>query len=686
VRILFVSLLVFTLSWGSFADTDELNRKVSLNQLINGTLERYHYNDQEIDDSYSKRVFTLFLNRIDPNKHFFTGAQVTELTAFEYKVDNDIRQNTFHFYDLCLLRLKEQIQFTSTIYPTLLASPINLEAVATFETDTEKKDYVKHNTDLTSRWKKTIQLQVAQHYISLYKEAYPSNNALKIEPKLEEKARAKTKKDLDRRFKRLLRQTDSDYFSIYLDCFTNAFGPHTGYLPPAEKEDFDINMSGQLEGIGAVLREEDGYIKVVEIIPGSASWRQGILKAEDLILSVAQPNQEPISIVETPVRDAVKLIRGRKGTTVILSIKKPDGITQTIEIVRDVVVIKSTYAKSGVFTLNNTAYGYIGLPSFYRDFDNSSNRNAASDIKRALKLLNKQNVEGLILDLRNNGGGSLKDAIDISGFFVPEGPMVQVSDTYKNKDVYKDTDKNTYFDKPLIILVNTFSASASEIVSAALQDYDRAIIMGTEHTFGKGTVQKVVDLDNFLFKKKNPLGFIKITIQEYFRINGRSTQFRGVTPDIIYPSRYDYLDVGEKELKYAFRGSATTPATYRLWDTFPNKPAIINQSYARIQSNLPTQAIDTYNTFMTHQKENSNISININELWTNQRNVKEAGEAIEELDIKPNYSVFNPIDPTLESAEDKAETEQITKWIKGFDKDHVLHEALFVLQDIHTSQ
>ena len=318
-----------------------------------------------------------------------------------------------------------------------------------------KKKNAKNNAELTKRWKASTQYQVAQNYITLYKEKYPSKNELVIEKELELEARLKTKKDMDRRFKRLMEKENKDYFTDYLDSMTRAFGPHTSYLPPEDKEDFDINMSGKLEGIGAILREDDGYIKVVRIIPGSASWRQGELKAEDIILKVSQYQEEAVSIIETPVREAVKLIRGPKGSTVNLTVKKPDGMIQTIPIKRDIVVIKSAYAKSGLFKVNNQNFGYISLPSFYRDFENNKSRNAAGDIKNALNEFNKQNSDGLILDLRNNGGGSLKDAVDISGFYT-EWPVVQVSDSYNKKDTYRDRDNTTVYNKPLVILVNSF--------------------------------------------------------------------------------------------------------------------------------------------------------------------------------------------------------------------------------------
>jgi carboxyl-terminal processing protease len=679
-----IYLIIFLFAWqgGVWADVQSSARQEYMNEILSKTLERYHYVDQSIDDNFSKRVFQLFLNHIDPNKSFLTDKHRIELQAYEYKIDNDIRNNTFYFYNLCLLRLSEQIEFSQSVYKSVIQQDIDFDAEAFMETDPDIKTYAKNNAELTKRWKTTIQYQVAQNYITLYKEAYPSRNELVIEETLTLEARLKTKKDVDRRFKRLIEKKESDYFTAYLDTMTRAFGPHTSYLPPEEKEDFDINMTGKLEGIGAILKESDGFIKVVRIIPGSASWRQGELGSEDVILNVSSPGEEPISVIEAPVRDAVKLIRGPKGTTVNLTVKKPSGIIKTIPIQRDIVVIKSAYAKSGVFSVGDQRFGYINLPSFYRDFEDNKNQNAADDIKGALLALNQ--TKGLILDLRNNGGGSLKDAVDITGFFIEDGPVVQVSDNLSRKDVYKDDDDAIVYDRPLIVLVNPFSASASEIVAAALQDYGRAIILGNAHTFGKGTVQKVVNLDKMLFRlESSPLGFIKITIQEYFRINGQSTQFKGVVPDIVYPGEYDYLDIGEKELKFAFKGSATTPARYSIWQKKQDASGVIARSYDRLKDNPAVAVISDYNDFMAKQRDASNRSIQISSLWKNMMAIKEKNETLESIEIATSFSEYSSIEPSLDSLSDQRDREEFDKWTKSFDNDVLLNEALTILSDLH---
>lgn len=662
-------------------DTYEWRQRASsvlANQLI-----RFHYVDQAIDDNFSKRVANLFLKKIDPNKHFFTQQQIHELMAYEYKIDNDIRNATFYFYDTSILRLQQQIDYVSSIYNTLLEAPININKRAMYETDFDKKVYVNDNDQLNDLWKTTVQYYVVQQYVSLFNEEYPSASAIERVPELEVKAREKTKSDLDRRFKLLKKQTDNDYFSMYLDCVANAYGPHTTYLPPEEKEDFDINMSGQLEGIGAVLREEDGYIKVVRIIPGSASWRQGILKPEDIILTVIQDGEsEGVSIVETSVREAVTLIRGKKGTVVSLVIKKPDGMTQTVSIVRDIVVIQSTYAKGGTFQFpeDNRTYGYIRLPSFYRDFENNRNRNAADDVKAILMAMS--DTSGTILDLRDNGGGSLRDAVEISGFFIDQGPVVQVVSNDRSKHALYDQNRGVVYHQPLIVLVNTFSASASEIVSAALQDYNRAIIIGDAHTFGKGTVQKVYDLDYWSRRPKPSLGFSKITIQEFFRINGYSTQFKGVTPDIIYPSTMDYLDVGEKDLPYALSGSQTTPGDYAQSTPKYQTSLVIERAYDRLKSNEVFDQINAYSTFMKNRQSATKKSVGMTDVWRDLNDVKKQRAAMDDLFADPVFKSFEFIEPELSTIDDDDEKTELNDWATGLQQDFLLNEALLVLKDM----
>jgi carboxyl-terminal processing protease len=403
-----------------------------------------------------------------------------------------------------------------------------------------------------------------------YKKASTEDLKKKTDAELEQIARTEIAENYTKILSRLEKEDATDKKEKFYNAITRIFDPHTDYLIPDTKADFDIEMSGNLEGIGALLREDGSNIKVQEIIVGSASWKKKQLEAEDTILKVAQGKGEPVSIVGMPLRDAVKLIRGKKGTEVRLTVKKPSGLTKEISIIRDKVEIEESYIKSAVLkTGDNHKYGYIMLPKFYRDFQNQKNpRNCTDDMKAELLKLNKENVEGLVLDLRNNGGGSLEDARGISGLFIDKGPVVQIKESMGRTNLLEDDESGVVFKKPVVVLINAYSASASEIVAGALQDYKRAIVVGSQ-SHGKGTVQTVIDLRNFLQSSsasKMDLGALKITIQKFYRVNGVSTQFNGITPDISLPDPLDILESGEKYLDYAMPSDSIAPSNYVLWD------------------------------------------------------------------------------------------------------------------------
>jgi carboxyl-terminal processing protease len=357
--------------------------------------------------------------------------------------------------------------------------------------------------------------------------------------------------------------------ATYLNAILSVYDPHTEYYPPKNKEDFDIRFSGQLEGIGATLTQKEGFITVTDVKIGSPAWKQGELEVNDKILKVTQGNtKESTDVVDMRLDKAIRFIRGPKGTEVILTIQKVDGTQKTISLLRDVIVIEETYAKSMVLTDRETyaRVGYIYLPSFYANFQDRAGRRSSVDVKNEIEKLKAENVSGIIIDLRSNTGGSLMDCVDIAGHFIDQGPVVQVQGRGKPPQVLSDTKSGTVWDGPLVVLVNSYSASASEIFAAAMQDYGRAIIMGST-TYGKGTVQRFDDLDRLVMGQNDikPLGSLKLTIQKFYRINGSSTQLRGVTPDITIPDSYKYMDTGERELNNALAWSEISTSTYSTW-------------------------------------------------------------------------------------------------------------------------
>ena len=486
----------------------------------------------------------------------------------------------------------------------------------------------------------------------------------------------------------------ADYMEKFFNAVTSVYDPHTVYFPPKRKEDFDIDISGQLEGIGAVLQEDGAYIKVVRIVPGGAAWRQKDLEVDDIILSAAEGDEEPVDLVNMRVDDAVRYIRGKKGTIVKLTVKKVDGTRKVIPIERDVVQIEASYAKASVLKHKelNIRVGYIHVPKFYRDFKDSS-RSCTADVLMELKRLKKLDIQGVILDLRNNGGGALKDAEEMSGLFIKEGPIVQIKGQGEI-DVLKDTNTNITYDGPLIVMVNRFSASASEILAGAMQDYKRAVIVGGEHTHGKGTVQAILDFNstplmNFLNKD---LGGLKITVQKFYRITGASTQFKGVTPDIILPDPMAYADNREQDLDYAIPWDQVDAQEYKEWDKFSyGLPLLKKRSEKRVSKSERFNRIKESIEYLTKKKDETKVSLNLKEVLAEDEKNKKVTDRLKEkeeskdlvvLDFEKSLMAHEKINPG-EEVRWKEDFEQRKKdWVKSLVEDPMIEETMFIMDDM----
>jgi carboxyl-terminal processing protease len=455
-------------------------------------------------------------------------------------------------------------------------------------------------------------------------------------------------------------------------------------MTPQDRDDFNIDMSGKLEGIGARLSEEDGYCKVSEIIPGGPAWKEGRLKAGDYIIKVAQGDGEPEDIVDLPVDDSVSKIRGKKGTEVRLTVKKPNGDIVVIPLVRDVVEIEETFAKAAVITdkKNGMKYGYVKLPKFYRDFTDRSSRNSTDDVRAALEDLSKQKVDGVILDLRDNGGGALADAVDISGLFIDNGPIVQVKDRVNGRQIQRDYNPGISYNGPLVVMVNDLSASASEIAAAALQDYKRAVIVGTSaQSFGKGTVQNMPPLEKYLRNSQfSPLGSLKLTIQKFYRINGGSTQFKGVRPDVRLPSQDDYLDIGETDYDFPMPWDSIQTAPYKTFSNGYDLKALNTNSRARIDKN------DSF-TFVKQQAEKNKqrknatlIGIGLDALLQQRRELRQDADNMKTSFPEKDYISVKTFDKDVNHGENSKKLHD--EWVSSIRKDIYLEEASSVLKDL----
>ncbi|MGW8193675.1 MAG: carboxy terminal-processing peptidase [Desulforhopalus sp.] len=583
---------------------------------------------------------------------------------------------------------------------TIRVGIFEMQKKESYETDPEKIDFAADLDDLRERWKKILKTQIISQYLDLVEEQQaqeekgkekggePHNT--KSEEELWKEAVAKVAKRNRNFFQRLHQETLQDHYDRFFNSVTRAFGPHTNYIPPASKEQFDINMRGSLEGIGALLREDDGLIKVIRIIPGSASARQGRLKAEDIILQVAQEGEEPVDITDMRLRDAVRLIRGPKGEAVTLTVKKVDGTTEVIRIVRDVVQIEETFVKSTVIeSENGRKTGYIFIPSFYRDFEGSRNgakvRNSTDDTRQAILDLKKQNVDGIVLDLRDDGGGALVDAVDITGLFIKEGPVVQVKNSFGDKRVLSDSDGEIYYDGPLVVLVNKFSASASEIVAAALQDYRRAVIVGGKHTHGKGTVQTIINLNENIpllhLRKYEDLGALKVMIQKFYRINGSSTQYKGVEPDIVLPDLYEHIKSGERYLDYSLPWDSIEPVPYTLWaGEHLNLDELKRRSLKRVKNDEGMQIISEEAKKAAERSEDTVLVVDLDDM----RKKREESETMREK-VGAHYRKYrqeqNDEMDFEEPEEGNGDPSKV--WLEDVNDDPYIREAVNIVNDIN---
>ncbi|NLW56812.1 MAG: carboxy terminal-processing peptidase, partial [Firmicutes bacterium] len=545
------------------------------------------------------------------------------------RLDDEIKQGSVQFFQASTDLWRERIREVQAYTGELLTRPLNLREDEFLEVDAEKRAYPRDRRALKELWRKIIKHQTLVVYLNLLlaeteqgtaAEQWAAVQQQPFRPELEQQAREKVEKDLNLIFNRLLREKTEDRFAAYLSALAQSFDPHTNYLAPKAQEDFEIEMTGTLEGIGATLQSDGEYVRVVSIEPGGPSWRQGQLKAGDLIMKVAQGEEEPVDLANMPLDEAVRLIRGPKGTEVRLTVKKPDGQIVVISIIRDVVVFEAKFAQSMVIEHPTTGVkiGYITLPSFYHDYSNAQGRTSAGDVRKELEKLKKEGVDGVILDLRNNGGGALVDAVETAGLFIDSGPIVQVKDKKGKIRVYQDPDPTMVYAGPLVVMINSLSASASEIVAAALQDYGRAVIVGSSSSYGKGTVQEMLDLDyllDYFYPRAGaykPMGALKLTIEKFYRINGGSTQYKGVTSDVVLPDPYAYLEISEQTLEYALPWDQVKPLNYQKWtEPLWELQELKTRSARRIAANPNFAAVQRYIEQVKAEKEQSLVSLQL---------------------------------------------------------------------------
>ena len=674
---------------------DQTDKDKLLLQLISYVLDQGHFVEKEINDDFSRKVFNEYLNIIDPYKRYFYKSDIEEFKKYEDQLDDKFINAEIDFFDLTYNRGQQRFNESKLIYKEILNNPFDYQIDENFNADFESLDYVKNKSEMKDRWRKQLKFSSIESYDDLLKdqenelEDNPSHK-IKSNIEIELEARESTLKTLNEMYDFYDDITRSDWFSFYINSFVEQYDPHTIYYSPEAKDRFDVDMSGNYAGIGARLSKKFDKIEVVEIISGGPAWRQNLLEVGDIILKVRQDDQdesESTSILGMPISDAVKLIKGPKGTNVILTIKKVDGEVLDLKIRRDIVLLEETYVRSSIVSKDENLYGFINLPKFYIDFDNSTSRDAARDVKKEIIRLKNIGIKGLVLDLRNNGGGSLKTVVEMAGLFIQEGPIVQVRSMDKESQILRDKDRSIIWEGPLVILVNEFSASASEILAAAMQDYKRAIIIGSKQTYGKGTVQNVLDLNKMVRSNTNgDLGALKFTTQKYYRINGGSTQLEGVKSDIVVPDKYTYVDFGEKDQENPLEWDKIDPVSYEPWKTFFDYNKSIQASKDRMNSSEFISLIDENAKWIKSMRDRDIYTLNYRKFKKDLLLNEEKAKKYKKLSDYSSDLIFKSLPYEIDLiAKDSSLGEKRMRWHKNLSKDIYVNESLNVLNDLRLS-
>ncbi len=679
-------------------------REAALALTVVRLLEEDHLLHKKIDDAVSRAAFDTYLDRIDVSKLFLLKSDRAQLAKYANQIDDEMHSGSLELAHVGEKMYVARVEVVDKMVTELLASPMNHTDEEWLETDPKKTEPAATDDELRDRWRKHLELEVLERVGQMEKRleakakagsgsgsgsadddrAMPLADIPATPEAREAKARADLAKQYASRFTRLRHPEPLDAAADLINAVTSTLDPHTDYLPPADKANFDIQMTGSLEGIGASLREHDHYIEVVELVPGGAAWRQGQLAAGDLILAVQAEGKEPVDVVDMRIDDVVKMIRGPKGTVIRLRVQKQGGKEEMVAITRDVIVIEDAYARGAVLTRKGQPpVGYIHLPEFYGGPNGA--RTASADIHRLLGELSKQKVAGIVLDIRANGGGLLNDAVKLTGEFIDKGPVVQVQDSSGKKEILRDTDGGEDFDGPVVVLVDHFSASASEILAGALQDYHRAVIVGTV-THGKGTVQTLADLDR-IAGAGDDLGVLKLTIEQFFRVSGSSTQLEGVTPDIGLPDPEGYLDTGERKLEHPIAWSAIAPAQHDSWKMTWDTPKLVERSAARVAKSPLLAKIATANTVLRQRREDTRVPLEEKAWQTRQKELTTAIEAASpDFKNAPAMLTVKPLDDGSTTAPPPGppgrHDDRPVKWREALAHDPWVDECVAIVGDM----
>jgi len=663
-------------------------------QIVGEYLKQGHFSPKDINDDFSKQVFNRYFEDLDQDKDIFLQQDLTSLNQFSNKIDDEIKGAPVQFFLEAGKVFNKRVEEAANVYKDILSKPFDFTVKESVITDPKKINFPSSEAERKEVWRKRLKYLTLQRYSDLLEARESSKGkegfVAKTDQALEAEAREKVKASMDRTFERYRTKFDDDEkFSVFVNTITSMMDLHTEYMLPLDKRYFDETLSGSFDGIGAQLGYDEGNIKIVAVIPGGPAQKSNQIEVGDVVVKVAQATETPVELAGFDVTDAVKLIRGKKGTEVRLTLRKKDGTLKTVSLIRDKIVQDETYVRSAIIDQGSSKIGYILLPEFYANFNDPSDpHRSAVDVENEVRKLKAAKVDGIVIDLRNNGGGSLNDVVQMAGLFIDHGPIVQVKSRGRQPEVLKDNEGGVLWDGPLAVMVNEFSASASEIFAAAMQDYGRAVIIGSTSTYGKGSVQRSIGLDPDNFMSSNSeLGSLKLTLQKFYRISGGSTQLKGVIPDIIVPDYYEYLKIREKDNWNALPYDEISKANYNIWQPGFNFQTVENLAKARIANDSVFRLIKVETDVLAKQ-DDKEYPLEMTEFRKEQKVTRDAVKKIESL-VKLDKGLqvsFLPQDQDRYFSADKDKTDRYKQWLSSLGKDLYVDEAVKVIDDMVTQQ
>ncbi len=697
--VLFGSLFIAFRSINGADSNEKIAQQQKLLNTVGALLEQQHYSPQKINDDFSKKIFKAYLDQLDGDKSIFTSEDLKTVKKFETTIDDEIHGASIQFQPAVSAIYEKRVAETMLYYKDILSKPFDYSVNESVQLDGDQLTYTNSEAERKDRWRKKLKYYSLERYIDLQEEREKNKgkDSFRVLPddSLELAARTSVLKMMERTFNRIKTTfTEEQRFNAFINVITNTMDPHTDYYPPIEKRAFDERMSNQFYGIGAQLQQDDNGIKIASVVTGGPAWKSGAIVAGDVIIKVAQGSNTPVDVSGYGTEDAVKLIRGDKGTEVRITFKKQDGTTKTVSLIREKIEQDEGLARSAVIMRGNDKIGYIALPDFYANFEDKNGFKCSEDVATEVKKLKAENVKGIVIDLRNNGGGSLLEVVKMVGLFIKTGPVVQVKerDGRVDQQTWRDNDESVLYDGPLTVMVNELSASASEIFAAAIQDYKRGIVIGSSSTYGKGTVQRPIPFGRPIdfYSNRTDFGAVSLTFQKFYRVNGGSTQLKGVVPDIIMPDTYEYLKIREKDNPNSLPWDAIPQTAYQPWqgNTANNLTDIIKKEQARISSDANLLLLQDNLKWLSKNGENP-INLQIDQFKQMQKQITNTvNQNNNLLKLKTELSV-----QTLEADKDKFYNNpdknkgiRYQEWLKLLKQDLQIDASVKIIQELATQQ